>query len=243
MMECALTDALISDGIVPGTALCASIGTIAAAAASFAISREEAVRSAVYLATAIEENSPEGSMLAVLGEVNSFKDIRDIGVEVELAGINFHSQYVVSAPRYAMNSIVSHLEESGTIFHLLPVRCAFHSKWIDPAKSSALNSLRAIRFQRQTIPLICCAEECPVQILSPTSFWAAARKPINFQAAAQEVERRGPHYYVDIGPAGTLATFLKYELPHAARNRIFSILTPFGNDTQNYKRLLSALKS
>jgi hypothetical protein len=65
------------------------------------------------------------------------------------------------------------------------------------------------------------------------------RKPIEFERTIAELEKRGPRYYVDVGPAGTLATFLKYALPSTSASRMYSILSPFGTELKNYDRLTS----
>jgi hypothetical protein len=47
------------------------------------------------------------------------------------------------------------------------------------------------------------------------------------------LEQQGAHRYIDVGPAGTLATFLKYGLPPTTRSTVQAILTPFGGDQKN----------
>ncbi|MEA2820139.1 MAG: bacillaene synthase trans-acting acyltransferase [Bradyrhizobium sp.] len=68
--------------------------------------------------------------------------------------------------------------------------------------------------------------------------WHAVRKPIEFERTIAGLEKRGPFDYVDAGPAGTLATFLKYTLPSASASRMYSILSPFGMEPKNYHRLI-----
>lgn len=69
--------------------------------------------------------------------------------------------------------------------------------------------------------------------------WGTVRKPIEFERTIAELEKRGPRYYVDVGPAGTLATFLKYALPSTSVSKMYSILSPFGMELKNYDRLTS----
>jgi hypothetical protein len=69
--------------------------------------------------------------------------------------------------------------------------------------------------------------------------WHAVRKPIEFERTIAGLEKRGPFDYVDAGPAGTLATFLKYTLPSTSASRMYPILSPFGMEWKNYDRLIS----
>jgi hypothetical protein len=73
--------------------------------------------------------------------------------------------------------------------------------------------------------------------------WNAVRKPIEFERTVAGLEKRGRLDYVDVGPAGTLATFLKYALPSTSASRIYSILSPFGMELKNYDRLISERRS
>jgi hypothetical protein len=69
--------------------------------------------------------------------------------------------------------------------------------------------------------------------------WNTVRRPIEFERTIAELEQRAPRHYIDVGPAGTLATFLKYGLPPSSASMSYPILSPFGSELKNYERLLS----
>jgi hypothetical protein len=71
-------------------------------------------------------------------------------------------------------------------------------------------------------------------------FWDAVRQPIRFRETTAQLERQGPRRYIDVGPAGTLATFLKYGLPATTRSTVHAILTPFGADRKNLAAVLAS---
>jgi hypothetical protein len=52
------------------------------------------------------------------------------------------------------------------------------------------------------------------------------------------LEEQGPRRYIDVGPAGTLATFLKYGLPATTESTVHAILTPYGFDEKNLAALV-----
>jgi hypothetical protein len=54
------------------------------------------------------------------------------------------------------------------------------------------------------------------------------RLPIFFEQTIAELERAGPHEYIDLGPSGTLSTFVKYNLAPASRSSFHAVVTPFG---------------
>ena len=77
-----------------------------------------------------------------------------------------------------------------------------------------------------------------VDAVTPDIIWNSLRMPIEFERTVAELEKSGPHQYVDVGPAGTLATFLKYALPSASASKTHSVLSPFGAELKNYQRLI-----
>lgn len=69
----------------------------------------------------------------------------------------------------------------------------------------------------------------------PRFFWDVIRKPIRFQETVQKI--CDTHFnYIDLGPAGTLANFIKYNLSQASGAQIFDILTPFNQEIKKLTR-------
>jgi acyl transferase domain-containing protein len=69
--------------------------------------------------------------------------------------------------------------------------------------------------------------------------WRVVRQPIRFMAAIQELERADTYRYIDVGPASTLATFLKYGLPKSSRSDVYPLLSPYGQEEKNLAALLA----
>ena len=74
--------------------------------------------------------------------------------------------------------------------------------------------------------------------LPPEFFWTVVRGSIRFRDTIATLERDGPFRYIDVGPSGTLANFVKYGLPAGSRSTAFPTLTPFGRDRKNLAALL-----
>ena len=68
------------------------------------------------------------------------------------------------------------------------------------------------------------------------------RQPILFQQSVQILEKQQPLIYIDIGPSGTLATFVKYNLPSTSQSMQLPILTQYGNAVSNLDRIDEVLK-
>jgi hypothetical protein len=68
------------------------------------------------------------------------------------------------------------------------------------------------------------------------------RNPIRFQEAMRCLEQQGTYRYIDVGPAGTLANFVKYGLTNSSRSTAHAILTPYGRDQKNFEALLASYR-
>jgi bacillaene synthase trans-acting acyltransferase len=125
------------------------------------------------------------------------------------------------------------LKKHSVGYQQLPVSFPFHSQWIDKAKAPFESFMRSIRCRPGRLPLVCCDQTIMLSELSQDFFWNVVRRPIRFRQTTARLEQQGPRRYIDVGPAGTLATFLKYGMPVTTRSTVHAILTPFGADQKN----------
>ena len=59
-------------------------------------------------------------------------------------------------------------------------------------------------------------------------FWHAVSKPSDFGKIVSRLEKDyGPCLYIDMGPSGTMATFIKYNLPQDSGSVSIPLLSPF----------------
>lgn len=243
VVEYALANALIDHGVKPDYLLASSMGTYAAATVAEVLDPNEALRSVIAVAKGCEAKCQKGSMIAVLGAPQLHRDLKVLRENSEIAAVNFASHFVISTTDEHVNEIESVLLRENIVFQRIAVSWPFHSRWMDNAREATLDALGKLRYRQPIIPLICCARCAVLEAVSPESCWDSVRKPIEFARTIAELENRGPSYYVDVGPAGTLATFLKYALPSTSTSQTYSILTPFGGELRNYQRLISERSS
>jgi malonyl CoA-acyl carrier protein transacylase len=77
--------------------------------------------------------------------------------------------------------------------------------------------------------------------LAPDFFWDVVRRPVRFDQTIALLESQGSFNYVDLGPTGTLATFLKYALDRTSLSKIFTTMTPFNRTNDNLLRLQNSM--
>jgi bacillaene synthase trans-acting acyltransferase len=240
MVEFSLAQTLIHAGVRPDMVLGASLGSFAAAAVAGFIDVEDALTAVTLQAIALEECCEPGGMIAVLADPALFAE-NFLNGRSELAAVNFSSHFVVSARRAELAEIEADLKERDIGYQRLPVSVPFHSQWMDAAKARFESFMRSIRLKRGRLPLACCDQSTVLSDLSDDYFWNVVRRRIRYRETIERLEREGARRYIDLGPSGTLATFLKYLTPATSRSKTHAILTPYGFDRKNLAALLAAI--
>jgi bacillaene synthase trans-acting acyltransferase len=239
MVELSLAELLMQQDVVPDIVLGSSLGSFAAATVAAFIDAEDALTAVMRQATTLEACCEEGGMIAVLADPAVYAE-DFLSKHSDLAAINFSSHFVISAKHTELAEIEANLKRRNLTFQRLPVSIAFHSRWMDPARLPFETFMKSIRCNTGVLPMMCCERAVTLSALPGGYFWSAVRNPIRFRDAIAELELQGACRYIDVGPAGTLATFLKYVLPADSKSTLHSVLTPFGQDRKNLASLLGS---
>lgn len=236
MVEYSLARSLMRAGVTPDLTLGVSVGSFAAAAVSEFLDVEDALRAVLQQAQAFEEHCEPGGMIAVLAAPSLYKG-STLCRRSELAAVNFASHFVVSAPQSQLALIEAELAAAGVVYQRLPVSFAFHSRWIDSARAGFEAGLYPVVTTLGRIPMMCCERAALLERLPHGYFWDVVRRPMRFPEAIAELEKSGACRYIDVSPAGTLATLLKYVLPASPPAAVHAVLTPFGRESHNIAAL------
>lgn len=239
MVEYSLAQTLMQAGVWPDMVLGASMGSFAAAAVAGVLTAEDALAAVVRQAMSLEEHGEPGGMMAILTDPALFEE-DFLSRHSELAAVNFASHFIVSAKQTELAQIEATLKQRQIVHQRLPVAFPFHSRWIDEAKTTFGAFMRSIPCKQGRYPMICSDRATTVSALSADYFWDVVRNPIRFREAAVRLDQERPRRFIDVGPAGTLATFLKYSLPNTTRSTARAILTPFGLDQKNLADVVSS---
>ncbi len=242
MQQYALARELSEAGIEPDLVLGASLGEFVSGAVSGILSVEEGLAAVIQLAEDLERYCSPGGMLAILESPDLYDDTPLLRDNSTLVGVNFDGHFVVSGDDDALGAITDFLLEKDINYLLLPVSKAFHSRRIDSAGPPFTAFLKQKTFAPPGVPFISCSRARRMTTLSSDYFWKVVRRPILFQQTIQTLENDGqPLVYVDLGPSGTLANFVKYNLGRNSASRCLSILTPFGHDEEHLEKALEHL--
>lgn len=59
----------------------------------------------------------------------------------------------------------------------------------------------------------------------------------NYPKTVKYIENKDTCLYIDLGPSGTSATFVKYNLDPSSKSKTFQIMTPFGRELEQLKKI------
>jgi acyl transferase domain-containing protein len=233
MLEYALVQVLISQGIEPDYALGVSLGTITAAAVAGCIDPNEALSDIVNQSCTIERCCLPGGMIAILFKPSLYsEDV--LRHNCELAAVNSSTHFVVAATSDRLGIVEAFLRERNITYQRLPVPYAFHSRWIDEAQKAVTSDSKIAAYKPARIPIVCCANVGSLEHVSKDYFWQVLRMPIRFADTIRYLETTGSYCYIDLGPSGSLAAVMKYALPGESISKVLPLVSPFG---QNMERL------
>jgi trans-AT polyketide synthase/acyltransferase/oxidoreductase domain-containing protein len=243
MVECALAELLLARGHRPDLIAGHSMGEVAAFVVAGAWRAEDVLVTVVKQGLLLEASAPPGGMLAVLGAPGLFTERPDVFAGCELAGVHFARSFVIGGPPEPLARARARLRELGVDTHELPLPHAFHVSSIDPLR---------IPLAATAAGLVPVPARQPVysvgtrrRVTTPTSehFWEATRARTDFPAAVRDLEADGPCLYVDLGPSGSFATAIKYNVPAPAASEFLPVMTPFGQERRALERLEARLQA
>lgn len=242
MVEYALAKSLLSRDVRADMVLGTSLGAIAAAAVAGCVDPDRALLAVVEQALALEAHGQPGCMIAVVGERERYLTPELLAL-CEPGASHFATHTVISLPESHAAAVIAHLRQRHVAFQRLPVAFAFHSRWIDEASEPCRAFLQTIQSRRAAIPMMCCVNAQLLHALPADYFWSAVREPILFQQAIGLLESRESHRYVDLSPAGTMATFLKHALPAGSTSQVEHIMSVSGGDAQRLDQVATRCRT
>lgn len=236
IVEYALAQCLIAQEIRPDLTLGSSLGSFAAAAVGGYIDPDDALAAVLEQAASFDASCARGGMIAILADPSLYQE-DFLKRHSAMAGINFSSHFAVSAAHAELDGIEAALRQRGITYQRLAVSYAFHSSGVDLAEEQFGWFMKSVPLCKGTLPLVCCERGAVLSELADGYFWRVVRQPIRFREAIAYLEAQGTHRYIDVGPSGTLATFVKYALPDHSGSSAHAILTPYGQDQKNLASL------
>lgn len=210
-LQVCLADALRARGIRPDMVLGHSIGEVAAAYCSGALSLEQACLLIVVRSQLQQESRGQGGMaVAQLSEEEALELPQVRSGELELAAVNSNRYVTLTGASEALNTVKASLKKQRLVFRRLNLEHPFHSSFMEPLKERLLERLQPLRPQSGDVPFIStvAGEGVSGSSLDANYWWHNIRKPVLFEKAVQASLQAGGRLFVELGPDSLLQPFV-----------------------------------
>ncbi|MFI9503616.1 SDR family NAD(P)-dependent oxidoreductase [Nocardia sp. NPDC052566] len=196
-------------GISPSAVVGHSIGEVAAACVSGALSFEDAVRVIFHRSRVQQQASGKGKMLAVgLTHAEVEERITAYRGRVEVAALNGPESVALAGDPDALEEIERELNAEKIFCRMLQVAVAFHSHHMDPLKDELLSSLDGLTSGEATVPMYSTvtADIAPTGSLDAEYWWRNVREPVRFAPTIDRLIEDQHLAFVELGPHPIHAT-------------------------------------
>ncbi|MGJ7907997.1 acyltransferase domain-containing protein [Actinopolyspora sp. H202] len=234
-VEYSLTRVVQEMGYRPDILLGYSLGEITAAVVAGVFSLERGISFAVEFARILAERTPLSGMLAIVASPEIVRSRPGLFADCRVTGRNFDNNFVVSGRIEAIQRLRDTLDVEGITCQRLPVNYGVHTDLIDPVEHRVRDVLSGVSFDPPQLPIVSSASAERVAAVTPDSVWAAMRSPVEFAQSITNMTAAGDATFIDLGPSGTLATFVKYILPSGCGSAQISTINRFGQDLKSLR--------
>ncbi|MCC8394465.1 SDR family NAD(P)-dependent oxidoreductase [Paraburkholderia sp. MMS20-SJTR3] len=199
-------------GVTPGAVVGHSVGEVAAAAVSGALSLEDALRVSYERSRLQAQTAGSGSMLAVGVGRDALAPLLDAYAgRVEIAAANGPNTLTLSGETAAIEALAAELSAREIFNRVLNVEVPYHSYLMEPILDELTTSLRGIVAREPAIPVYSTVTGQRLQGPSfSADYWARnVREPVAFADAVQSLVDAGFATFVEVGPHPVLSSAMR----------------------------------
>ncbi len=219
-IQVGMTRVIDARGVRYDAAIGHSVGEIAAAWVTGALSLADAVRVIKIRSRAQAMTRGSGRMAAVgLAETAARELIETHGLAriVEVAGVNSPDSVTLAGSLQGLQAIEASLRGSAVFFQMLDLDYAFHSSHMDRIEPTVLAELADIRPQPGNGGFVSTVTGGALSgsALDASYWWRNIREPVLFGAGIEHLIAEGVRLFVEVSPHPILRTYVKQTLAAA----------------------------
>ena len=245
IVEYSLSQVMVELGIKAEYLLGYSIGEYIANVLAGVMSLEEGLSTIHKNASLIDTLTPDAGMLAILASPTITDRFREEFSGISVAGVNFDTHFVVTSDFGRLEHLKQFLDKQNITSQMLPVTHGFHSYLMDSIEQDFKKHMESISFGSIQTPIISPTYMRQLQLedIVADYFYKIVRQPVKFRSTIERWEQTGNFTYIDVGPAGTLTTFVKQIIKnHSTDSKAFTSLNMFGKDLDSIRQLQASLE-
>ncbi|MFF1516512.1 type I polyketide synthase [Streptomyces sp. NPDC058305] len=194
-----------------------SVGEIAAAHVSGALTLDDAARLVAARGRIMQTVTEHGAMLAVRATEAHLAPLLAPYGRTGIAAVNGPESVVVSGLREEVHALRDQLVAAGTSAKLLPVDHAFHSPLMDPVLAEFGQAVAGLAAGTTAIPVVSTrlGREATAEELASVAHWVDhVRAPVRFHDAVECARAAGTRVFVEVGPGATLTGMTQEAFAH-----------------------------
>ncbi len=216
-VQVAITRYLRSQGVEISAVTGHSIGEIAAAWASGALTLAQALEVVYKRSFWQGKTRGQGKMLAVALNMEEAQEILTqygLTESVEIAGFNSAQGITLAGELAALEKIKAYCKKQGIFYRLLDLDYAFHTKEMDPIREGLLHAIADLKPQKNQVCYVSTitGQELAGDKLTADYWWQNIRKPVRFHDAINTLLDKGFRLFIEIGPHPILKPYVQEAL-------------------------------
>jgi acyl transferase domain-containing protein/acyl carrier protein len=213
-------------GIEPDAVVGHSMGEVAAACVSGALSLEDAARVICLRSRLMREVAGRGAMAVVeLGADELRGWLAPFGGALSLAVSNSPRSSVVSGDSQALESLLSKLEDARIFCRRVKVDVASHSAQVDPLREPLLRALEGIQPRAGAVPLWSTVTGAVTDgsELGPEYWVRNLREPVQFAQVVQALVEAEHSLFLELSPHPILVPPIEQTVEHMGSSQAWAV--------------------
>jgi phthiocerol/phenolphthiocerol synthesis type-I polyketide synthase C len=212
-VQVALTRSLERRGVRPIAVCGHSVGEVAAAWASGALTLDQAVRVIHERSAHQGRTRGQGCMTAVALSQERAAELLaelELGGRLSVAAINTANAVTLAGDIEAMTQLEGALAQRRIGCRRLALDYAFHSAAMDPIGADLVRSLSGLEMRAAALPMYSSVtgDRVGPNAIDAAYWWRNVRERVNFEAAIRAMIDAGVNTFVEIGPRAVLTAYL-----------------------------------
>ncbi|MGY3792652.1 acyltransferase domain-containing protein [uncultured Aquimarina sp.] len=242
-IEIAMYTVMEDLGVFPDYVCGNSLGEFAAGVASGIWDARSALEASIEQAKSIVRENTEGGMITVFREGISKLNKLYTKHNLYLASSNFSGHNTFSGLKHDIEAFKRELKKLNLNHVQLPVNYPFHSPLIKNAKHGFDYFMsHNISLSTPRCNYYSGADGRQLSEFGREYFWDVISRYNNISKTVESIESNGEGIYIDLGPSGTMATFVQYNINKSSKSKVFKIMTPFQQEEIQLERFINEYK-
>src|SRR6516165_7845389 len=228
-VQVGIVQALAAIGIRAAAYFGHSVGEIAAAWGSGALSLADAGRVVVVRSRHQQQTQGAGRMMAVALTHDTARDIlAELNSSAEIAAVNAARSVTISGSMEEIQRLEAELQHRDIGCRSLDLDFAFHSRAMDRFREDLLADLGGLASRPPEVRLVSTVTGHIVEaeVLNAEYWWRNVRSPVRFTDAVAQLIGEGHRIFLEVGPRAILRSYLTDSLRSAeVQGRVLASLS------------------